>query len=83
MSILRLEEFPITQKMVIKSLYKQVKHLNDGQWREYKGAISLAGQRVYIECEFKLDNMFLTFNKQVVHDESGRLLISRGNDDDV
>jgi|HubBroStandDraft_3_1064219.scaffolds.fasta_scaffold918283_2 hypothetical protein len=82
MTVKRAFEFPPVEQSILKALYSKIKHTpKDGQWREFKGVLSVKGRPYVLECLFMLDGLHLNIRKSQVtsqHNkpvEKSRLLV--------
>lgn len=76
MTIKRIKDFNRLEQQLIKMMYEQVKNkYKDGQWREFKAKFKIKDRYYGFECEFRLDDMFLSFAKKTITDGQDKIIV--------
>lgn len=76
MTIKRIKDFNKLEQQLIKLLYEEVKHkYRDGRWREYRAKFKIKDRTYGFECQFRLDDMFLSFGSKTITDGQDRIII--------
>lgn len=79
MTIKRIKDFTHLEQQLIKIMYEDVKNkYRDGQWREYKTKLKIKDRWYGFECEFRLDDMFLTFGRKTIVDGQDKIIVPYG-----